>query len=67
MPQVTVRTTFNGQEEEISEYMCDWPDCPAVAVHVVAFVRELRLRSAMCAEHAACLAERNNSGSGTKL
>ena len=60
MSQITIRTTINGQEESISEYLCDWPDCPEVAVHLVAFVRELRLRSAMCAEHATCLAERDN-------
>jgi hypothetical protein len=60
VPQITIRTTFSGREEAISEYICDWPDCPAVAVHVVAFVRELRLRSVMCAEHAARLAERDN-------
>jgi hypothetical protein len=53
MPQVTVRTTFNDCEESLTEYLCDWPDCPNVAVHIVGFVRELRIRTAMCDEHAA--------------
>jgi hypothetical protein len=53
MPQVTIRTTLNGREETVSEYICDWPECPNVATEVIGVVRELRLRSAMCAEHAA--------------
>jgi hypothetical protein len=58
VPQITIRTTFEGKEETLSEYICDWPDCPNVAVHVVGFVRELRLRTAVCAEHAARLANK---------
>jgi hypothetical protein len=53
VPRVTVRAEFNGREETLSEYMCDWPDCPNVAVEVVTFVRELRTCTVMCAEHAA--------------
>lgn len=53
MPQITIRTIVDGREETLSEYLCDWPDCPDVAVHVVGVVRELRIRAAMCAEHAA--------------
>ena len=52
MPQVTIRTVINDREETLSEYICDWPDCPNVAVQVVGVVRELRIRTAMCAEHA---------------
>jgi hypothetical protein len=58
MPQVTIRTTVNGREEAVSEYLCDWPDCPNIATEVLGVVRELRLRSAMCAEHAARLRSR---------
>lgn len=58
MPNVTIRTIVNGREETISEYLCDWPDCPNVAVMVVGIVRELRTRTALCAEHAARLANR---------
>lgn len=60
VPQVTIRTVVNGCEEVLSEYICDWPDCPNVAVQVIGVVRELRLRAAMCAEHAARLAKRNS-------
>lgn len=58
MPQVTLRTTVNGQEESISEFICDWKDCPNVAVEVVAVIRELRAASMMCHEHAAKFRER---------
>ena len=53
-----IRTTVNGREESLSEYLCDWPDCPNVAVEVVGVVRELRIRAVMCAEHAARLARK---------
>ena len=58
MPQITIRTDIDGREETISEYICDWPDCPQVAVHVVGVVAALRVRAAMCAEHAARFANR---------
>jgi len=58
VPQVTIRTIVDGREETISEYMCDWSDCPNVAVTVVGVVRELRLRTVLCAEHAALLAQK---------
>jgi hypothetical protein len=61
MPQVTIRTVVNGKEETLSEYLCDWPDCPHVAVEVVGVVRELRIRAAMCAEHAARFSNRRNN------
>ncbi|HEX4996697.1 MAG TPA: hypothetical protein VFY29_00620 [Terriglobia bacterium] len=59
MPQVTIRTVIDDREESISEYICDWPDCPHVAVTVIGVARELGIRTAMCAEHA----ERFTSGS----
>ena len=37
----------------LREYLCDWPDCPEVAVHAVGIIRELRAITVMCAEHAA--------------
>jgi hypothetical protein len=58
MPQVTIRATFDGREETLSEYICDWPDCPHVAVHVVGCVTELRAASVVCAGHAALIARR---------
>ena len=63
MPQVTIRTIVNGREEILTEFLCDWPDCPNVAVHVIGVVRELRIGSAMCAEHAARIANRGNNDS----
>jgi hypothetical protein len=58
MPQVTIRTNFDGREETISEYICDWPNCPNVAVELLGVVRELRLVAAVCEEHAAEIAKR---------
>jgi hypothetical protein len=63
VPQVTLRSIVDGREETLSEYLCDWPDCPNVAVRAVGVVRELRLRAAMCAEHAARLENRSSNDS----
>jgi hypothetical protein len=61
MPQATIRTTVDGHEEYLSEYLCDWQDCPNVAVHQLGVVVELRMRVAMCAEHAARFVNREKS------
>ena len=56
MPRVTIKTGFlapDGSEEVLSEHLCDWPDCPNVATHVVGCVRELALSAAVCDQHAA--------------
>ncbi len=59
MPSVTLRTTgSSGKEETLTEYICDWPDCPNVAEHVVGVLRELRAFSAVCKTHAKELAAR---------
>ena len=63
VPQVTVRTTVNGREETLSEYLCDWPDCPNVATQAIGVMRELRAHVAMCAEHAARLSTRDDTKS----
>ena len=60
MPQVTIRTTFDGKEESNSEYICDWNDCPNIAVEVLGVVPSLRLRAAVCAEHADEFRNRKN-------
>ena len=59
MPSVTIRTsqTDDGPEETLTEYLCDWPDCPNVATQVVGTIRELRLFSAVCDEHAKRIAQ----------
>jgi hypothetical protein len=53
-----IRTTVDGREEVLTEYLCDWPDCPNVAVEVIGVVRSLRLRAAVCSDHAALIANR---------
>ena len=56
MPRVVIKTGFvtpDGCEEDLTDYLCDWPDCPNVATQVLACVRELGLVSVVCAEHAA--------------
>ena len=55
MPSVTVRTGItgaDGREEELTEYICDWPGCPNFAEHVLGCLRETGLRLALCKEHA---------------
>jgi len=55
MPPVTIKTAIagpDGHEEQLSEYLCDWPGCPNVAEHVLACVRELGLAFAVCQQHA---------------
>lgn len=52
MPRVTLCTDVDGREECLSEYICDWPDCPNVAEEIVGSVAALRVCMAMCSEHA---------------
>jgi hypothetical protein len=56
MPRVTIRTGFftpDGQEEELSEFLCDVPGCPNVATEVVGCIREIGLAAVVCEQHAA--------------
>lgn len=62
VPLVTIRMTVDGQEESLSEYLCDWPDCPETAVRVVGVVRELRLCTVMCVKHATQLKKSHLGG-----
>jgi hypothetical protein len=64
MPQVTIRTVVDNREESISEYICDWPDCPDIAVTVVGVARGLGIRTAMCKEHADRFVNGSCSGDG---
>jgi hypothetical protein len=61
MPSVTLRArrTPDGQEETLTEYLCDWPNCPNIAQHVVGVLAELRQFSAVCTEHAKLLQKRH--------
>jgi len=66
MSQVTLRTGFvgaDGQEETMTEYLCDWPDCPNVAAHVLGVAREIAALSAVCDEHAAMIERRKKEDS----
>jgi hypothetical protein len=54
MPRVTFKTGFtkpDGGEEVLTEYLCDSPGCPKVGVHLLGFIRELRLLAIVCEEH----------------
>jgi len=56
MPQVTIKTGVlapDGNEEKLTEYLCDWPGCPNIATHVLGCVKGLGIRAAVCTEHAA--------------
>jgi hypothetical protein len=56
MPQVTLRVeTTDGKEATLTEYLCDWPDCPNIAVHDLGILVELRARSVVCSQHAEML------------
>jgi hypothetical protein len=55
VPRVTIPTGFigpDGREEKLSEYLCDHPDCPNIAVHVLGVAPGLQLSFAVCPEHA---------------
>ena len=55
MPLVTIKMGIagpDGREQELSEYLCDWPGCPNVAEQVLGCVRELGLAVAVCPQHA---------------
>jgi hypothetical protein len=54
MPLVTIRTGFpapDGTEEILTEYVCDWPECPNVAVHSLGVIKEIRAMAIVCEEH----------------
>jgi hypothetical protein len=54
MPRVTIKTGFvrpDGLEEILSEYLCDWPGCPNVAVHTLGCIPEVRAIAVVCDEH----------------
>jgi hypothetical protein len=54
MPHVTIRTGFqaaDGSEEVLTEYLCDWPGCPNIAVHPLGCIPEIRAMAVVCEEH----------------
>ena len=66
MPRVTLRApeSADGKDDTVTEYICDSPGCPNVAVHVVGVARELQTFVAVCAYHARIPAEGSNRDSG---
>jgi len=58
MPLVTVNTGFtgpDGDEEQLTEYFCDSPNCPNIAVRAVRFASEIGECLLLCEKHAAKL------------
>ena len=54
MPRVTIKTGLldpDGCEEELIEYLCDYPNCPNIATDMVGS-RELRQMASLCEVHA---------------
>jgi len=54
MPWVTIKTGLvapDGREERLTEYLCDYPDCPNVATYFVGCIVELRLIAIVCEQH----------------
>jgi len=65
MPRVTLKTgnlAPDGQEEELSEYVCDWPGCPNIATQVLGCVREFGMSAVVCDQHAAASGRRPGGG-----
>ena len=54
MPLFTIRTGFHapdGTEEILTQYLCDWPRCENVGVHVLGSIKELCAFAVVCEEH----------------
>jgi len=55
MPWVIVEPGVGGPRsyrEKLTIYLCDWPDCPNVAEHILGCVKELAAAVALCKQHA---------------
>jgi hypothetical protein len=60
----TVKTDIlaaDGREEVLTEWLCDWPECPNIADHVLGSVREIGASVVLCAQHAATIHSRIQS------
>lgn len=54
MSRVTIKTGLldpDGSEEELIEYLCDYPNCPNIATDVIG-CKGLRLMATVCEVHA---------------
>ena len=63
MPEIRITLDIDDRKEILTEYFCDWPDCPNVAVEVVGVSGESKARMIMCRVHAAELAKLKSRGS----
>jgi hypothetical protein len=53
-PRVAIKTGLiepDGRDEELTEYLCDYPNCPNIATRMLGCLVELRLMAAVCEEH----------------
>ena len=58
LSRVTIKTGLkapDGSEEKLTEYLCDYPNCPNFATRIVGCLVELRLMAAVCETHASML------------
>jgi len=54
MPWVTIKTGLtapDGHEENLTEYLCDYPGCPNPATQMLGCLVEFRLTAVVCEEH----------------
>lgn len=54
VPRISITTgvcNADGRQETLTEYMCDAPGCPNVAVEVLGAARGLGVFFAVCEEH----------------
>jgi hypothetical protein len=53
MPFVTIKTGFStdDREEILTEYVCDWPGCPNIAVHSLGCITAIRAMAIVCEDH----------------
>ena len=49
------RAQVTISEEELTEYLCDYPNCPNFATRIVGRLVELRLMAAVCETHLSML------------
>ncbi len=64
MPHISIKTGFtdlDGREEELSEYLCDYPGCPNFATQILGRLVEARTMAAVCDTHSGGSQRRNSA------
>ena len=54
VPLFRIKTGFSGadgQEEVLTEYLCDWPGCANPAVHTLGCITSIRAMARVCEAH----------------